>query len=344
MNNETRWHYLQKMANNPAGWIILCNLLDGLYGGLYTTYFAKTVIWRWMVQVYGPLKRKAAGGVPVQTDIRPSPSSDTEGLLWDSFDRCCFELGALYQLHARHPMAADPPVTDYATAMQAGDFWDEMVTDTEKKECEGDITRLLSEKSDTGMVQNKPVTVKRRVRLKVTRDGEEATIGKPSKVLWVTPAEGLFDSADRIHAAETLRNLLGLVHFYDCPLVVMILPRDVMAKQVYGRPTVVDAGKHRRHMTCSSRPRNKIGSSWGQTVNLTRFAKQEADMDGLPERVVRPIPVADLPEVDVWNLAGICGGKMGLTAQDNDKAFAERLCQKHGGESAMMERVREFLV
>ncbi|MBF0134619.1 MAG: hypothetical protein HQL65_00105 [Magnetococcales bacterium] len=174
-------------------------------------------------------------------------------------------------------------------------------------------------------------------------NGNASTIGNPAKVLWITPEDETVELRKHPRPANKLRDLLGLVHVSNSQLLALSLPKAVVQKQDHGRPTVADAGSHRRHMAHSSHRTSGTTNPWGYTANLASFAAKEINIDGLPERVVRPIPVASLPELDVQAL-GFCGPERGIEQGiDDDAIFAKRLCQRHGGIPQMMERIRKLL-
>jgi len=334
-----KWRYLKGMADNPAGWIILCNLLDGFDLQLFAKDFLTALILCWMREFDRGIK-----AAKKKTLLFKPPTKEER--LWDSFAAVCGDSGSGLscpgvRFHCKRILK--PPLDKYASIADARDFVEERMEPTEKARLSGKgwLTCLL-DPSPVNWDSWRPVG-KLRVHLApVGPGGAKATIGHPAKMLWITPQSAILPSLNQPHPADDLRDIFGLIRLHDCPLLAMSLPGAAVDRQEHARPTVADAGNHRRYMAKSSRSASDPSSPWGQTVELARFARGESDIDGLPERIVRPIPVEFLPELEIQPL-GLCGPGRGVSKMDNDEAFAKMLCAKHGGPAAMMERIRDLL-
>ncbi|MBF0141711.1 MAG: hypothetical protein HQL74_15740 [Magnetococcales bacterium] len=351
MTPKKKWLYLKRVADNPFGWIVLCNLLDGLDQNLFGKEFAAGLLLGWMREYARQREqdnRKLRAG---QSLFR---HRSKEEILRDSFDTVC---GAPmngvswpecpkngFRVHCQRALHNQPPLENYINITDARDFVDERMHSEEKTKLSGELW-FNGVLGTTYMAWDswRPVD-KTAVRLNpLGPSGDAATIGNPAKVLWITPEEEVREFIGRALPADGLRDALGLLHFYNHQLLAITLPKVTVEGQEHGRPTVADAGSHRRHMAHSSCRADGKVMPWGWTANLDKFANGASHIDGLPERVAKPVPVVNLPAVDVQAL-GSCGPERGLSAGvDDDEKFARMLCGKHGGVSEMMVRIQEVL-
>ncbi|MBF0400032.1 MAG: hypothetical protein HQL90_04630 [Magnetococcales bacterium] len=349
---ERGWLYLKKVADNPSGWIILCNLLDGLEQDLFGKEFAASLILCWMREY--ARQRREQNGKGVRAGQPLFKQRSREELLRDSFDAVCSASGNVvpcpehpengFLIHCQRTLHAQPPLENYTSITDARDFADERMHPAEKTERSGELWLIgLLDTSLVSWDSWRPAN-KTTVRLNpLGPAGRAATIGKPAKVLWITPETEVLRFIKQPSPADGLRDALGLRHLYNCQLLAMTLPKVAVESQAHGRPTVADAGSHMRHMAHSSSRSDGKVTPWGWTADLGKFANGVSNVDGLPERIVQPIPVASIPTVDVQAL-GSCGPERGLAnGVDDNKTFAQMLCNKHGGTLAMMERVQEIL-
>ena len=154
--------------------------------------------------------------------------------------------------------------------------------------------------------------------------------GNPNRPLfWITPSEMLL-AERRDNSLENLgdaiRDLLGLIRYEDSiPLVELRIPGNRLRCQKHARPTFADAGTHRRFRIRPDTSRARQRSGWGCTVHLRLFANGNTNINGASERVVDPAALnADL-DVE-FEFAGFTETTRGNTIEDDDAAFAERVC------------------
>jgi hypothetical protein len=170
-----------------------------------------------------------------------------------------------------------------------------------------------------------------------------ATIGRPDGVLWLTPAEGVGPLLAGDRAADDARDRLGLMSYaaVSHALVALHVPGWALGAGEQGRPTFADAGGHTRFKCRADRAANRRRSAWGCTADLARLALEERSLDGLPERVAYPVPAQRLATLDVTPL-GPTTQDRSPTARDHER-FADRLCARHGDESALRKRILGLL-
>jgi hypothetical protein len=168
-----------------------------------------------------------------------------------------------------------------------------------------------------------------------------ATVGRPNRLLWLTPVDGLKAELARISSADCIRDRLGLIHYdrVGDALVALHLPSKAMAASEHGRPTAADAGSHARFKTRADRVINRRRSAWGYTADLQKLSSGKPTIDGLSERVATPIPGARLGIITVTPLHHIVAAR-GITPKDDHDAFASRLCDRCGGVATIRKRLQ----
>lgn len=330
-----------------VGEIILANLLDGLEQKLFGNDFAEDLIQCWMRE-YGRLKR-----TPPSLFKPPTPSQ----MLADSFDAACgmppprlksphCQWG--FRICCKRPLVpecdTDMVEGNYTSITDAWDFVSNRMDDTEKSRQNGKawIVTILNPVDVNWAKWHPPA--KTSIKLKNKPMGKMvSTIGNPAKVLWITPENYTLNARAGVYPAVKLRDRLGLVHHFQNQLLAMTLPATTIHSLAHGRPTVADAGSHRRHMARGAQHAVPNPDPWGKTADLSRITPSDFDFDGLLERIVQPIPVSTLPVVEVQAL-GSCGSQRGITPhQDDNLVFAGHLCHRHGGIDAVINKLERML-
>ncbi|MBF0623536.1 MAG: hypothetical protein HQL82_01890 [Magnetococcales bacterium] len=363
--DAARHDHGQKVAYAYIGEIILANLLDGLEQELFDKTFANGLIQCWMRNY--DRQRQAIGKADVPSGTQslfkdPTPSE----MLADSFDLVCGmpspdcpeaphrQRG--FRIRCTRPLDNATVKGDYVSITGAKDFVDEIMDPEEKRKKIGEnwIPTILSSGNIDWAGWRPPKKIP--VKLKNAPTGNPtSTIGNPARVLWITPEAGLTlmdggglppPSTDGSRGATStpahlLRDRLGLVHHFEKPLLAMTLPAATVHAMTHGRPTCADAGSQRRHMARGA-GKSAPTDPWGRTADLSRITPTAVDFDGLPERIVEPIPVGELPEIEVQPL-GFCGPERGNSPQDDNRVFADHLCRRHGGVDGVVDTLERVL-
>jgi hypothetical protein len=151
--------------------------------------------------------------------------------------------------------------------------------------------------------------------------------GNPKRPLfWITPSikkERLV--AISAKCADRVRDRLGLIHYENNNALVEIqIPGNVILGHESARPTFIEAVSHSRFRVSPDTIKAKKRSAWGWTVDLAKFADQLPQIDGLPERVVKPIDCNE--DIGLkFRPIGCTTSSRGNGLQDNDVAFVKRL-------------------
>ncbi|MBF0109929.1 MAG: hypothetical protein HQL76_12210 [Magnetococcales bacterium] len=348
---------LDTRKGSHIGDLIRANLLDGLEQNLFGIPFAECLITCWMRE-FGRKRKETdlARAHSSSTGVQPlwKPSCMHE-LLADSFDTLCDMrpvncLDATtrtrgFRIHCQRPLG--PPVANetYTNVTDAADFVSCRMDPEEKNRLAGELWIPVALNKVDILWANRSIPGPVTVKLNAHRIGtHEPTIGNPARVLWITPESGTLGHRKDATAARQLRDKLGLVHHFDKPLIAMSLPATTVQRLDHGRPTLADAGSQRRHMARGKRHAAPNDDPWGVTADLSMVNPNPSHgFDGLPERVVQPIPVKELPSVTIQYL-GFCGPQQGMTPhQDDDQVFMDRLYQKHGGIECAVDKLRKIL-
>lgn len=150
-------------------------------------------------------------------------------------------------------------------------------------------------------------------------------------LFWIAPSDILStelqdNSLEKL--GDVVRDRLGLIdHEESTSLVEIRIPGNRLQRRRHARPTVADAGTHRRFRIRPDASRARQRSGWGWTVDLRRFANGDTIIDGAPERIVEPINF-DTHLGAKLEFAGVTKTSRGNTVGDDDGAFAKRIC--HG--------------
>jgi hypothetical protein len=149
--------------------------------------------------------------------------------------------------------------------------------------------------------------------------------GGPVPLFWVCPTDRLSIRIAAHRTGDGARDALGLIDYLTAVALIEIrFPAKKIVSVKWARPTYADAGAHSRFRIVNDDKAGVNLSDWGCTVDLGRFAASELVLDGLPERVVKPLAFARDLEAKFSFVGGTASAR-GLTATDDDGAFAQRL-------------------
>jgi hypothetical protein len=164
-------------------------------------------------------------------------------------------------------------------------------------------------------------------------------IGKPGGLLWLCPQEDFSAVTATTKPADRGRDCLGLIHHpQDKALIALYFAANDLAATAGKRPTFADAGGHSRFRTRADQRRHREQSTWGFTVDLEPFARGVSDTDGLPERICLPVSSNDISTVDILAL-GRTTLSRGNSPGDDDSAFSDRICTRHGDTARLRDEI-----
>ena len=155
-----------------------------------------------------------------------------------------------------------------------------------------------------------------------------ARLGGDSKrpFFWITPSienERQVKSAEK--CGDYIRDRLGLIHREPNQILIEIqIPGEAILEHENSRPTFFDALSHRRFRVQPDTNTARRRSAWGYTVDLAKFANKRPQIDGLPERIVKPIDCTASLGLKFKHIGNIVVVR-GNSPEDNDTAFAKRL-------------------
>jgi hypothetical protein len=165
------------------------------------------------------------------------------------------------------------------------------------------------------------------------------TLGRPGRLLWFSDQH---PPRSVPYAADVARDQLGLVDYKKGELLVAaMIPSECTAKAEGQRPSFMDAALHTRFRVHADTAKKNHRKTWGHTVDLDKLRRNARNVDGLYERVCRPITTHDVEAINFTYLGQLTNNR-GEEKQDDDQAFAQRLL---GGvtESAIRARMVKLL-
>lgn len=154
--------------------------------------------------------------------------------------------------------------------------------------------------------------------------------GNPYRPLfWIVPTK-LLSTERQNNSLENLgnavRDRLGLIHYEENIILVEIrIPGNRLQRRRHARPTIADAGSHRRFRIYPDASHSRRRSGWGWTIHLGRFARGNTIIDGAPERVVEPTDFNARLGAKL-EFAGVTKTTRGSMENDDDAASANRVC------------------
>ncbi|MCI0623351.1 MAG: hypothetical protein L0387_17115 [Acidobacteria bacterium] len=332
-------HFVDRVLAYPQGQIVLCNVLDGLDQGLYDGHFVRQVLDWWRALFLERVKTVHKG--------RISPRWEQEELM-TSLDFCVSSNAPDFRPGMLKPDFLSACVRKANMNVKSNEFVN--VTSASSF-----IRHLLDERARRKLVGTGRVGVTSAARGKAVANfmsrGKHtvllrvgATVGRPGRVLWLTPVKNI--EADLVNgAADRVRDRLGLINYNDLgvALLALRLPGTVIASTVNGRPTFADAGSNARFKTRADTTANRRRSAWGHTADLDKFARSMRVIDGLPERISRPLISDDVRTLPVAPLGRISVVRGTTSGSDDHDTFAKRLSTRHGGVNVIRTRMLAIL-
>ena len=168
--------------------------------------------------------------------------------------------------------------------------------------------------------------------LRTGRFGAGKSIGRSGGV-WIT-GKPILDAKLNGYGqlADRVRDVLGLVHQKPpAVLVALHFPWAVMDKVRSARPTLMDAGSHKRFRAQADARHRRRMAAWGHTVDLAKLSAKAKNVDGLPERVCGEIdsgalaPTGEFGFTPLGRVTTERGHEM--DTHGNDAAFARRMAR-----------------
>lgn len=156
--------------------------------------------------------------------------------------------------------------------------------------------------------------------------------GKKEKpMFWVTCSDQIkgIKKVNLMLSPDRVRDKLGLIHYQEntCLLEIIIMGKKI--KDCSYMPTFMDACEKKSRFKVKINGFDDSYSNWGLTADLYEFAEGNVDIDGSPERVVRPIKI-DEELCPKFNYIGIVESTRGITNIDNDDAFLQYIVDSFG--------------
>lgn len=144
-------------------------------------------------------------------------------------------------------------------------------------------------------------------------------------LLWITPSiEKERRKKTSVNCADYIRDRLGLIDRGKNQILVEIkIPGKILVAHESGRPTIFDAVSHSRFRVSPDTRKAIKRSAWGCTVDLEKFANKNMKIDGLAERIVKPIDCTGKANLK-FEYIGCTSFTRGKSDKDNDLAFAKR--------------------
>ncbi len=164
---------------------------------------------------------------------------------------------------------------------------------------------------------------------------EDFRFGNP--MVWFTPRrrlEARLRAYTKARKGDAARDFLGLVHRCENEYLVAVhVPAELLVKIKSARPTIADAGRHRRFMAASASSPASFGPAWGQTLDLEAFETGRAPKDGGAERVSECLTHAAAADTELGftylgkltSSRGLALDTAGRACSDSDAEFAKSL-------------------
>lgn len=302
MNNQ---HFVDRLLRHPRWVIVLCNILDGLDAGLYDQDFVRNAVDWWRESF---LRRKGM-----------EPTSNEDALLSETLDMLVTQKslsGQPFRLKTKVPITAEDTTTSYAHSMAAESLLRWVLHEDDQNALAADAILGVGIPAFLNHSISSPVRI-----------GPGKCIGKPGGVVFLAPFDDVAPLLASMDKSNLVRDRLGLVHWEQHKeYVTLELAADAPALSLLGRPTFVDAGAHRRFKAVACESANKSRDDWGFTLDLEQFANTSAVADGLPERVSELIDANGISSFMLHPLGLVAAENRATTPKDDDKNFAECLC------------------
>lgn len=307
--------FVKLLSSSPRGRIVICNIIDGLKVDLIDEDFVRDLM-DWWSALFN-WRRKTETGFFISDDS----IMGTLDLLLSSDQPSGFRTGRSkpnFRLKSKH-IARGEHTTRYAHVINASFFYGELLDgDTRKQLARKGKLVLHREPSHHGKI--------RRTKLLAKQLNSLYRLGRSGEVVFLTPAEGISNIEQKANAANGARDLLGLVHKnHGEDMIALAFECPSLSAGLLVRPTVADAGSHRRFKTVADHQKNQTNKSWGFAADLEQFAAGKPNLDGLRERVVKPISFSELINIELIPLGKTDGSRGMSKNNDDDFEFSKRL-------------------
>lgn len=320
----TQKQLVNRLVLLPHGQIVLWNFVDGLTEGLFNRDDVCEFLLWW------------SKALPIVESV-PSPLVKHDPLfvtldllkleptLWLAFDKSYPGLALLGAkpdfrlLCPRISARCIPPNGTLVTTLNTENFFTFLAANV-KNELLG--TCALDTSSDGKTIQTVIGGMQKSARADSLKTATH--LGIPGGVLWFTTSESM-DTLINNHDADGIRDCLGLVDIaHGIDLIAVEFNVSGLRTVTNGRPTIMDAGGHRRFKARADHVDNRNRKTWGQTADLARLESGEANVDGAPERISHPIPTTALSHVIVRPVGRTANTRSSSGSYD-DNDFATRL-------------------
>lgn len=311
--------FVGKLAVHDLGVVILCNILDGHAEGLYDVGFVRELM-DWWAGLY--VWRIKTGG-------RPNTKPEECELILGSLNLLLFQPQPPsfrpgrkrpdFLLRISKSLTIDTMDLKYLHVLKSVFVFDIFFTPT--------ATKRVS--ASGSMALHREPGIKRKIskaKLDSTDFNLGQVLGRDGEVVFLTLAEGLKKIIGKPNMASMARDVLGLAHHEEgVELVALGFHCPSVGQSNHARPTFADAGGHRRFKAVADNAVNKADKTWGFAVDLERFEQALAELDGLPERVARPIAFKDMENIDLYFLGKVAGTRGVAGKSGDDSGFERRL-------------------
>jgi hypothetical protein len=315
---------LDCLQADPRGIIVICNVLDGLRSGLYNASFIKKVLTKWSTYHkararYERLGSRAWNFDELWKSIEAYHSSLPSPAWWTGSSSADLEMKCITSSPGFR-------LRRYGCSRSTEQIF-EALSDVSNNNLRG---RLIFASSTSRYFDDSDVVEE----IRALPDGDRefnlkstAYIPKYGRVLWFTREPALTALCRKADPANSVRDLLGLVHYGDgFAATAVFFGGDELALVRSARPTFGDAATHRRFMMRPRLAKNRRRRGWGMTADLSRIAPASPEYDGLTERVAASFSGSTHAGRAFTLLPlGKTSGNRGRNANDNDDVFAQLL-------------------
>lgn len=306
--------FVDVLLSSPRGKIIACNLLDGLNDGLYDQTFMQD-LFDWWSGLFVWRHRTFPGFVRSIDSL-----VNTLSLVLSDIP-AGFRPGRarpVFRLRCQH-RARTKLVANYLHVIGASFFYGSVLT-TKARE------RLARRGALALHVRSGRAKTVHKSKLGLRDLSTTYQLGRPNEAVFLTSRASLLHFEKQPNPANAARDLLGLVHKpHGDELVALSFSCPSLGAHQIVRPTIGDAGVHRRFKTIPDSRKNRTRKAKGIAVNLQKFANGNTVLDGLGEVVIHSMPFAEIADIQLIPLGYTDGARGDNSGVDCDEQFANRL-------------------
>ncbi len=312
------------LQSDPRGVIIICNIVDGLRSGPYDARFVKSVLRKWSRYHrerarFERLRARTWHFDELWKSIEEYHSTRPRPAWWAGPNCTDIEMKCVTPHRRSRPQR-------YGCSRSTEQVF-EALSDVSNRNLKG---RLIFASSASRYFDDTDVVDE----IRALPDGDReftlkstASVPKYGRSLWFTPERKLTALCRKPKPADSVRDLLGLVHYEDAFAATVIFFGDPeLALVTSARPTFGDAATHRRFMMRPRLAKNRRLKGWGVTADLSRIDPISVDYDGLTEKIAVSFNgTTHGGRTFVLLPLGKTSGSRGRSANDNDGVFARLL-------------------